>query len=68
MCRYLKRELPTEYGGGGGFGPGKDLVWNFNKFLVDRHGRVVSFYYQGYDGSRIENDVRELLKAPKLLK
>ncbi len=26
---FLKKELPLNEGGGGGTGPGKDLIWNF---------------------------------------
>lgn len=57
MCRFLKQELPTEQGGGGGVGPGNDLVWNFNKFLIDRHGRPQAFYFQAMDQHRLETDV-----------
>jgi len=62
-CRYLKQNLPVDQGGGGGVGAGNDLVWNFNKFLVDKHGRPSAFYYQKYDGPRLESDVYTYLSA-----
>lgn len=60
--RFLKRELPEELGGGSGKEVGKDLVWNFNKFLVDRHGRPTAFYYSSYDAAKLEPDVYRLLQ------
>ncbi len=61
VFQYLKRELPEEFGGGGSKGPGKDLIWNFQKFLVDPQGRPVKFYYQNYDQGAIEHDIYDLL-------
>lgn len=63
FCRYLKKQLPADQGGGGGIAPGNDLVWNFNKFLIDKHGRPVSFYYQNFDATRLEGDVFTYLSA-----
>lgn len=60
--RWLKRNLPADQGGGGGVGAGKDLVWNFNKFIVDKQGRPVAFHYQQYDAPKIEADVYKLLQ------
>lgn len=31
VFEFLKRELPASEGGGGGSGPGTDLVWNFSE-------------------------------------
>lgn len=64
VFRYLKKHLPVDQGGGGGVKPGNDLVWNFNKFLVDKHGRPSTFYYQNYDAPRLESDVYAYLSAP----
>lgn len=64
VFRYLKKHLPVDQGGGGGVKPGNDLVWNFNKFLVDKHGRPSAFYYQNYDAPRLESDVYAYLSAP----
>lgn len=63
LCRWLKRNLPAEQGGGGGDNPGNDLVWNFNKFLVERHGRVVKYYHQTFDTERLDADVFAFLSA-----
>ena len=60
----MKKELTAEQGGGGGVGVGNDLVWNFNKFLVDKHGRPSVFYYQNFDQVKLESDVYTYLRAP----
>ena len=36
-------------------------MWNFNKFIVDRHGRPVAFHYQNFDGPRLEADIYAFL-------
>ncbi|MEW5312570.1 MAG: hypothetical protein WDW38_004197 [Sanguina aurantia] len=61
VFEFLKRELPASEGGGGGSGPGTDLVWNFNKFFVNRRGQPVKFLYQAFDPSALEERVYELL-------
>ncbi|MEW5302692.1 MAG: hypothetical protein WDW36_005446 [Sanguina aurantia] len=57
VFEFLKRELPASEGGGGGSGPGTDLVWNFNKFFVNRRGQPVKFLYQAFDPSALEERV-----------
>jgi len=61
VFQYLKKYLPEAYGGGGGKGPGKELGWNFQKFLVDRDGKPVKLRTQDWDQAIVENDVYELL-------
>lgn len=63
VFQYLKTHLPVELGGGGGKGPGKDLVWNFQKFLVDKKGNPVKFFMQTYDRIAIEHAVYAALHA-----
>ncbi|KHN73511.1 Glutathione peroxidase 1 [Toxocara canis] len=38
------------------------IKWNFTKFLVDRHGRVVQRYAPTTSPADIEEDIKELLK------
>ncbi len=42
---------------------GKDIKWNFTKFLVDREGRVVARYAPNFKPEDIEPDIRRLLEA-----
>ncbi len=48
VYRFLREQLPEQEGGGGGKSGelGKDIGWNFFKFLVDRKGRPVKRFYQ----------------------
>lgn len=38
-----------------------DVEWNFEKFLVDRQGRVVKRYFPQTEPEDIEKDIQELL-------
>ncbi|PNH02689.1 Phospholipid hydroperoxide glutathione peroxidase 1, chloroplastic [Tetrabaena socialis] len=58
---FLKRELPEAEGGGGGKAPGRDLVWNFNKFLVNHEGRPVKMFFQGWNQGAVEQEIYRLL-------
>jgi glutathione peroxidase len=45
--------------------PEKSQVdWNFNKFLVDKHGHVAIRYASGIDQTALEHDVYDLLMIP----
>lgn len=48
VFKFLKRELPINQGGGGGTGPGREFVWNFQKVLVNRHGQPVKLLNQDW--------------------
>lgn len=39
-----------------------DITWNFNKFLIDRSGRIVNRYASATKPSEIEKDIQALLK------
>ncbi|KAG7675006.1 hypothetical protein KSW81_002515 [Nannochloris sp. 'desiccata'] len=43
---------------------GGQIDWNFNKFLVDKHGHVAMRYASGIDQSVLEHDVYDLLVIP----
>ncbi len=46
IYRFLKQQLPESEGGGGGTGEGKDLGWNFFKFIVNKMGQPVKVFNQ----------------------
>jgi len=43
---------------------GAEIDWNFNKFLVDKHGHVANRYASGIDQGALEHDVYDLLMIP----
>jgi glutathione peroxidase len=43
---------------------GSPIDWNFNKFLVDKHGHVAMRYGSGIDQGVLEHDVYDLLMIP----
>lgn len=63
VYKFLKSALPVSEGGGGGSAPGRDLTWNFNKFLVDRKGNPIKFFFQTFDRAAIEAAVYAALHA-----
>ncbi len=40
---------------------GKDIKWNFTKFLVNREGKVVARYAPTFKPEDIEADIKKLL-------
>ena len=42
---------------------GKNIKWNFTKFLIDRTGKVVKRYAPTTTPAKIEKDIEELLKV-----
>jgi len=41
---------------------GTDIIkWNFTKFLVDKHGKVIKRYSPSTDPKEIEEDIKKLL-------
>lgn len=40
---------------------GKDIKWNFTKFLIDRKGRVVKRYGSAVKPEKIKKDIEKLL-------
>ena len=54
LYRFLKDEQ-------GGI-MGSDIKWNFTKFLIDRDGNVVKRYAPIVKPSKIESDIKDLLK------
>lgn len=45
---------------------GKDIKWNFTKFLVDREGNVVKRYAPATNPMKIEKDIKKYLELGKL--
>ena len=45
----------------GGGGPGKEIGWNYAKFLVDSEGKLVKRYDPQDDPMDAEEDIKELL-------
>ena len=41
---------------------GNEIKWNFTKFIIDRDGNVVKRYAPVVKPSKIENDIKDLLK------
>jgi glutathione peroxidase len=54
LYQYLKKQKPGLLGS-------EAIKWNFTKFLVDRHGKVVSRYAPNDTPESIERDVEKLL-------
>ena len=42
---------------------GKDIKWNFTKFLIDREGRVIKRYAPNVAPLSIKDDIEKLLKV-----
>ncbi|GAX78274.1 hypothetical protein CEUSTIGMA_g5716.t1 [Chlamydomonas eustigma] len=61
VYKFLRQKLPVSEGGGGGLGYGRDLVWNFFKFVVNKKGQPVKLFHQNYDSSALEHEVYRLL-------
>lgn len=72
---YLKEELPTTYPDGANgllmqdqrfiiWNPVRrsDISWNFEKFLIDRHGKPYQRYSRYYETSCISCDIEKLLE------
>ena len=57
-AHLLYRFLKDEQGGI----MGSDIKWNFTKFLIDRDGNVVKRYAPIVKPSKIESDIKDLLK------
>lgn len=53
---------PWRYLRASAVGGGKDVRWNFAKFLVGRDGVPVKKYGEAFDAKRIARDVRALLE------
>ncbi|MFC7442074.1 glutathione peroxidase [Laceyella putida] len=53
LFRYLTDNAP-------GF-LNKEIKWNFTKFLIDRHGKIVKRYAPTTAPEKIENDIKQLL-------
>lgn len=54
LFKYLKEKAPGLLGS-------ESIKWNFTKFLVDRHGKVVDRYSSSTKPSDIEEDIKKLL-------
>ncbi len=54
LYKYLKKEKPGLLGS-------KKIKWNFTKFLVDTHGKVIKRYSPQTKPMSIEKDILELL-------
>ncbi|WIA31597.1 hypothetical protein OEZ86_002485 [Tetradesmus obliquus] len=65
VFQYLRRELPADQGGGGGVAAGKDIGWNFYKFLVGRDGKPVKLFHQQWQQAVVEHAVYEMLVDPQ---
>jgi glutathione peroxidase len=53
LYKYLKSQKKSLFG--------KDIKWNFTKFLVDKHGNVVSRYSPNTAPDKIRKDIEKLL-------
>jgi len=40
---------------------GKDIKWNFTKFLIDKNGKVIKRYGSNIKPEKIRNDIEKLL-------
>lgn len=45
---------------------GNDIRWNFEKFLIDSHGRPVMRYSEMYTAEDVEPDLQQLLEQEEL--
>lgn len=54
LFTYLKNEMPGMFG--------REIRWNFTKFLVSRSGKVVSRYAPFVSPEKIEEDILEQLR------
>lgn len=54
LYRYLKDNCPVKQG--------KNIKWNFTKFLVDREGNIVNRFEPAEKPESFENKIAELLK------
>ncbi|SFM26636.1 glutathione peroxidase [Ectothiorhodospira mobilis] len=57
LFRHLKAAAPGLMGL-------KGIKWNFTKFLVDRHGRVLRRYAPNTPPEQLAGDIERLLQAP----
>jgi|AntDeeMinimDraft_4_1070355.scaffolds.fasta_scaffold39859_1 glutathione peroxidase-family protein len=56
--QFLKAKTPAEQGGG------KELGWNFFKFVINKKGFPVKLFSQEWDAAAVEQEVyRELNKV-----
>eukprot|EP01025_Chloroclados_australasicus_P036259 TRINITY_DN3692_c0_g1_i4.p2 TRINITY_DN3692_c0_g1~~TRINITY_DN3692_c0_g1_i4.p2 ORF type:complete len:297 (+),score=38.04 TRINITY_DN3692_c0_g1_i4:175-1065(+) len=67
LFKYLKQWLPTEEGGGGGTEKGKELEWNFSKFLIDRTGKPRRLFHAPFVANEIEQAIQILLQEQQNL-
>lgn len=61
VYQFLRRELPESEGGGGGKSAGRELIWNFQKILVNHLGQPVKLFYQNWDQGAVEQEIYRLL-------
>jgi glutathione peroxidase len=57
LYRFLKRERPGIFGF---FGSGA-IRWNFTKFLIDRHGRVIARHGSATKPEKLAGEIERLL-------
>lgn len=60
---FLKQHLPTESGGSGLGSQDLSIQWNFEKFLVDRHGYPQKLVASEFDEQSLEADLLPLLTS-----
>jgi glutathione peroxidase len=46
VYQFLRQQLPVSEGGGGGAGYGRDIGWNFFKYVVNKKGQPVKLFPQ----------------------
>lgn len=54
LYKYLKKEARGLFG--------SEIKWNFTKFLVDSHGKVIKRYAPTVAPAKIKGDIEKLLK------
>ncbi|WP_235070092.1 glutathione peroxidase [Turicibacter sp. TJ11] len=54
LYQFLKQEAKGVFS--------SEIKWNFTKFLIDRHGNVIRRYAPTVKPSKIEEDIKKLLK------
>ena len=59
VFEFLKRNLPP------GEGQGDELSWNFNKILVDKHGRPVRKFPSSFDQAELERAIASELQKTR---